>query len=354
MWHGVAGHDRVVEQFRERLAAGRLASTYLFVGPEGIGKRTLAFKLAEGLLCVENGPLGIDPCGWCDACRLVRAGTHPDLSIVARAEDRSRIALEQLIGDRDHRNQQGMCHDLSMKPLIGDRKMAIIDDADDLQVEAANSLLKTLEEPPPYSVLILIGTSTDRQLPTILSRCQVIRLLPLQAADVAEILQDQGIVGDQQEEIGRLAAASGGSVSRASELANETGEEFRVALFDRLAGPDRNTAGLAEMILEHVNQAGREAAARRRSLLDVFGWATSLYQQAMRSAVGATGGEAGRRLTESARKLCADRQIGAEQAIALIERCLEASQQVQRNVHPTTLVESWAEEVYRLTSQAAR
>jgi len=350
MWQSVAGHDRVVEQFRQRLAAGRLASTYLFVGPAGIGKRTLARKLAEALLCLENGPQGIDPCGQCDACRLAQAGTHPDLSIVVRAEDRSRIALEQLIGDRDHRNQRGMCHDLSMKPLIGDLKMAIIDDADDLQVEAANCLLKTLEEPPPRSVLILIGTSTDRQLPTILSRCQVVRFLPLQVAEVAEILQRQGIVGDPAQ-ASRLAKASGGRVSRAIELASETGDQFRIALFDRLVGADRDAAGLTEMILAYVQQAGREAAARRRRLLDVFGWAMALYRQAMRTAVGASGDQEPTRLAAAASKLCTDRQLGPEQTIALIERCLAASDHVGRNVHPTTLVEAWAEDVYRLTGE---
>jgi len=166
-WDTILGHDQVRQQFATAMAQDRLASTFLFLGPEGIGKRTFAWKLAQTLLC----PRATDfhPCGTCPSCRQVLAGEHPDLEYVCRAADRNQITLDQLVGDKSDR--EGLCQKISMKPYYGGRKVAILDDADDLRQEGANALLKTLEEPPPQSVIILIGTAEQRQLPTIRSRC---------------------------------------------------------------------------------------------------------------------------------------------------------------------------------------
>src|SRR5436190_10788235 len=160
-WQGIEGHDEVVERFRRSLARGRLASTFLFVGPAGVGKRALAEKLAQALLCSAAPAQQMAPCGHCDSCVQVAAHTHPDLYLVEKPADKSTIPLELLIGDDEHRMREGLCHAISLKPFMGGRKVAIIDDADYLSEEAASCLLKTLEEPPPRSVLILIGTSSD-------------------------------------------------------------------------------------------------------------------------------------------------------------------------------------------------
>ena len=148
-WQGLQGHDAIVEQFRRSLAADRLGSTFLFVGPEGIGKRSFAIKLAQSLLCEAEQEL--DPCGSCTACTQVSAGTHPDVDFVAKPADKSTIPLELLIGNKDHRMREGLCARIAMKSACGGRKIAIIDDADYLSQECANCLLKTLEEPPPGS-----------------------------------------------------------------------------------------------------------------------------------------------------------------------------------------------------------
>ena len=101
----------------------------------------------------------LDACGHCPACLQAAAGSHPDLETVAKPPDKSFLPLELLIGDKEHRMREGLCYRLSLRPLLGGRKIAVIDDADYLNAEGANSLLKTLEEPPPGSLLILIGTS---------------------------------------------------------------------------------------------------------------------------------------------------------------------------------------------------
>ena len=106
-WQGIHGHDDVVQRFRQILAGGRLASSFLFIGPAGIGKRTFAQKLAQALLCETNSEERLNPCGTCPACQQVAATSHPDLEVVAKPKGKSFIPIELLIGDREHRMREG-------------------------------------------------------------------------------------------------------------------------------------------------------------------------------------------------------------------------------------------------------
>ena len=126
-----------------------------------------------------------------------------------------------------------LCDQFALKPARGMRKVAILDDADDLNEEASNAFLKTLEEPPPGAVLILIGTSAELQLETIVSRCQVVRFDPLPEPEIAALLLEQGVARDAAD-AARLAALGEGSVSRAVGLADAELERFR-RLLDRRA-----------------------------------------------------------------------------------------------------------------------
>ena len=220
MWQGLRGHDAVVEQFRRTLRVGRLASTYLFVGPEGIGKRSFAMKLARTLLCPQLDESRLEPCGSCESCRLAESGSHGDLHLVAREPGAKFLKIEYFIGDREHRHREGLAFELALRPHVGTRRVAVIDDADWLNQESANALLKTLEEPPLGAVIILVGTSRSRQLPTILSRCQVIRFHPLPTDELAELILAQGIAATS-DAAEQLALRSEGSLSRARELADE-------------------------------------------------------------------------------------------------------------------------------------
>ena len=178
-WHSVRGHDRIVTLLRSNLRNGRFPHAFLFVGPDGVGKRTFARKLAQALLCERNPEALLDPCEACPGCVQAAAGTHPDLLEVARPEDRQELPIRVI---RD------LCAEFSLKPGRGIRKVAIVDDVDDMNDEAANAFLKTLEEPPPGAVLILIGSSAELQLETIVSRCQVTRFEPLPEQVLAELL----------------------------------------------------------------------------------------------------------------------------------------------------------------------
>ena len=284
-WHGIDGHDDVVERFRRAIVRRRLASSFLFAGPAGIGKRSFALKLAQAMLCQTRPEEVMDPCGQCPSCTQVSAGTHPDLDVVAKPEDKAFIPLALLIGDPEHRRREGLCHNISLKPYLGGRKIAVIDDADYLNAEGANALLKTLEEPPPRSVLILIGTTPAKQLPTIRSRCQLVRFRPLPIETVANLLVSKGLVADPAE-ASRLARYSEGSIQRAMELADPDLWLFRNTLYERLSEPLLDSVRLAQTVASFVDEAGKEASARRARFRQVVAFAAEFYRQLLHAQCG--------------------------------------------------------------------
>lgn len=346
MWHGIYGHDAVVERFRQSLAAGRLASTYLFVGPPGVGKRTFALRLAQALLCQNHAEEELTICGVCQSCKLAEAGNHPDLLTVARPKDKSYIPVETFIGPADKRMREGLCHDIGMKPFLGGRKVAVIDDADDLNVEGANSLLKTLEEPPPRSVLILIGTSAAKQLPTIRSRCQIVRFAPLADDVLADLLVATGGV-ENRSDAERLAPLSEGSLERALELADPQLAEFRRRLFDALAKQVPDGVRLAKAVSTLVDEAGKEAPKRRARLRQLIGFAADYYRELMRRAGGAPPG-ADPVLRAAAEKGMAVGDGDPVQYADAAERCLEALEHVGRNANQTTVIECWLDDLEQI------
>ncbi len=190
-WLGIEGHDEIVARFQRAIQSGRIASTFLFLGPAGIGKRMFAERLAMTLQCSRNAPERMEPCGECLSCRQALEGKHPDILHVVKPEERAFIPIDLFIGPKEARRQVGLCAELAKKPVYEKRKIAIIDDADFLNIEGANAMLKTLEEPPKNSIIILIGTSTARQLPTIRSRCQIVRFAPLETEIVERILREK-------------------------------------------------------------------------------------------------------------------------------------------------------------------
>jgi DNA polymerase-3 subunit delta' len=350
-WHGIEGHDAIVARFREALVRGRLASTFLFVGPAGIGKRAFALKLAQALLCQERPESALDPCERCPACVQVAALTHPDLEIVGKPRDKSAIPVETFIGDREHRMQEGLCHRIALKPFMGGRKVAIIDDADYLNQEGANALLKTLEEPPPRSVLILIGTSADKQLPTIRSRAQIIRFQPLPQNVVARLLVDRGIMTDAAE-AGRLASYSGGSIEQAAELADPELWAFRRDLLGALARWPVEGFKTAQAVGGFIDDAGKEAPARRARSRLLIGFAIDFYRALVRRLHGHVGVEHAElaALVEQAIR----NGWSPSSAVAALERSLDALNHVDRNANQATMVECWFDDLAGLSTALTR
>lgn len=348
-WQGLHGHDGVAEGFRRAKQRGRLAGSFLFVGPPGIGKRLFALALAKAYLCKGNGPEDLDPCGHCDSCRLFSgedpsmanadepASTHPDLYFVNKPADKSALPLELLIGDKEHRGRSGLCYNIARTPYLGHGKVGIIDDADFLNVEGANALLKTLEEPPPDALLVLIGTSTNKQLPTIRSRCQIIRFAPLSARFLGSLLLEQGVVATQEQGL-KLARRAGGSLDLARELNDESIDDIRGELEKRFLQTDFHPVETAALVNEQVEAAGKDAPARRRRLRGICRLAVDLFRSKIRKMEAAPAGDENAALLEQ-------HQNEARQATRRLERTLDALEQIDRNANLPFIVDAWCHEM---------
>ena len=344
MWQGIQGHDAVVERFRLSLAKGRLAASFLFLGPPGIGKHLFAVKLAQALLCQQGKPESLEPCGQCDSCQLLLAGNHPDLDLIGLPAGKRWLPVDLFLGDRDHRNQVGLCHNISLRPQMGQRRVAIIDDADHLTLESANCLLKTLEEPPPGAVMILIGTSRGRQLPTILSRTQTVRFSALNDDVVRQLLLDQQIASDAAQ-ADQIAQACEGSLSKAAALVDPELWEMQQKLLPQLAPSRLDSVRLANELMAFVNQAGKEAEARRQRLRSVFQMVANHFRQLLRAASSPQGAHLPP--IEDFSELGS----GATDCfLAVLDRCLEAEIQLDRNANQATLLECWLDDLASIFS----
>ncbi len=349
-WNEVLNHQSAQERFRRSVERNRLASTYLFVGPPGVGKRTFALKLAEGLLCEANGANDMNPCGGCPACQQVRAQTHPDLLLVSRPKDKNFIPVETFIGDREHRRRRGLCHDIGLKPFRGGRRIAIIDDADFLNQESANCLLKTLEEPPPKSVLILIGTSEQRQLPTIVSRSQVVRFGALTTEEIKRILVQNSIV-ETEVPIDQLAIASEGSVDLAIMIAEQDVYDFRQALFGQLSTHDPGANEFAKSVVTFVDGAGKDASEKRKRLILVGDFAISFYRQWNHLLCGGQQtGEHGldQEIQTATERFQGEVNPGCQIASFCIQRTMDMQRHVAANVSSANAVASWLTDIGRI------
>jgi DNA polymerase-3 subunit delta' len=322
---------------RQNLAQGRFPHAFLFVGPEGIGKRAFALTLARALLCERARPEALDPCDECPACKQVEAGTHPDLLLAARPEDKHELPIRVI---RD------LCLDLGLKPARGSRKVAIVDDADDLNEEAANAFLKTLEEPPPGSVLILIGTAAELQLDTIVSRCRVVRFDPLPEPDLAAILLEQGITADPAAAT-RLAQRGEGSVRRAQALADAALDAFRRTLVLDLANPAGfDPPALARQLETFIRAAGKESVAHRARASVLVGELARLF----RGVLYQTAGLAPPCPDPDDRHAIAAlaQRLDPEAVFILADRCLEADYQIQRRAALPLILDSLTHDLGQL------
>ncbi len=337
MWRGIYGHDAIVERYRRMLETGRLASTYLFVGPSGIGKRRFALQLAHALLCTESADEQLEPCGRCESCRLFLSGNHPDLDVVGLRPDKSELAISQFVGFDEVLKQEALCHRIALKPFYGGRRFAIVDDADHFNLASANCLLKTLEEPPPQSLLILIGTSPSRQLPTIRSRAQLVRFQPLDTETVERILLDEQLVTDRQA-ARRAAELSEGSVERAVALADPELWTFREQLLRQLASP--SAVQFARSVQAFVDEAGKEAAQKRERLRTILGFAISYYRQRLAEATD----------TETKESSGAGQNSAIEAIIGALDACLAALEQLDRNANIGILIQHWSESLAHPTA----
>lgn len=210
-WNSVFGHTESIEMLQNMLSTGRMPHALLFVGPEGVGKMKTAAILAEALLChaKEN-----KPCGQCTSCQKFSKGVHPDFLIV-RPQDAASIKIEQI-----RLLQQAVV----MAPYLGTYKVLIIEAAETMTTQAANSLLKVLEEPSVNVVFVLIATRRHLLLDTIVSRCRTLTFKQINWTKLTEVLIAEGVQPKKAELAARLAS---GRIGAAKELLSEDGLVLR-------------------------------------------------------------------------------------------------------------------------------
>ncbi len=216
----VVGHEKIIQFLQKNIENGKLAHAYLFSGKEHLGKSLLAEQFIASILCNDyneknKSKAEILPCGQCVFCSQIAKGIHPDIYFLKKEEDKKNISVEQV------REMQKL---LQMASFLNSYKIALIENAEDLSESAQNALLKILEEPKPKTILILISSDHNLLLPTIVSRCQLIKFFPVSNEKIFGHLIN---LGTNREQASIFAALACGQIGLAidfykkSDLFNE-------------------------------------------------------------------------------------------------------------------------------------
>jgi DNA polymerase-3 subunit delta' len=310
----VVGHAWAVSQLDRAIAENRLGHAYLITGPAQIGKATLARALAMAINCTGEAR----PCGACRACLRIASNTHADVRVVM--PDGERLKIDQI---------RELQREFALAPIEARTRVAILDDFDRATLEAMNALLKTLEEPASNVVLVLIAPEADVLLPTIVSRCQVIALRPLTAAQVREALTSRWGVDAERAEL--LAHLSGGRLGWAANAAtDESVLPKRAARLDEL---QRLLNASRVERFAYAESLARDSLNAREAIDTWRTW----WRDVMLAAAGG-----GAKLTNTDRRdeieLLAAR-LDVQRARSAAQACTRALWQLERNAAPRLVVE---------------
>ncbi len=214
----IHGQERQIKIIKKSIENDRIPHAYLFLGEDGIGKRLTALTMAKALNCSS---MVDDSCDMCRVCRKIDNGNHPDVTVLK--PEGAHIKIDQI---------RELQRSLQYKPYEGKKRVCIIPDAEKLTIEAKNALLKTLEEPPPDTMLILISTSSHLLLSTIISRCQRLKFQPLAPNVIAKVIKEK--LGKDEDVALKIALLAGGSLKNAYEIAEKTTLEYRDKLINKM------------------------------------------------------------------------------------------------------------------------
>ncbi len=308
----IVGHEWAVNSLRRAVETGNVSHAYLFTGLHGVGKTTLARALAAALLCQEG--TGV-PCGKCRACHLVTSGNHPDMHIVASEHIGSSLKIEQIRDLQRH---------LALTPVEGRWRVVILRRFEEATASAANALLKTLEEPPSYVVLVVLASDADVLLPTIVSRCQQVSLRPLPIEVVQQALVARWNAGPEQAQL--LAHLSGGRLGWAVRTLNDKKalkrREQRLDALNQLVG-----ASVVERF-RYVEKMARQPEAARETLDLWISW----WRDVMLVAAG-TNAPLTNVDRQSTLRQHADR-FGVGPSAATVEAIRSALERLSHNANP--------------------
>jgi DNA polymerase-3 subunit delta' len=200
----LVGHEWAVDMLKKHVVNETTRHAYLFAGPPGLGRRTLALRFGQALNCKTPLELGI-PCGECRECKQIASMQHVDLAIIQADSEGGTLKVDQI---RETRKM------LTYKPYQSNYRVALFLRFHEANDSAANALLKTLEEAPSYAVLILTADTPEQLLPTIVSRCEVLRLRALQVGEVQQALEGKGFETSQSKLIAHISGGRFGYARR--------------------------------------------------------------------------------------------------------------------------------------------
>lgn len=251
------GQQAAVASLQTALAKDAVPQAYLFLGPDGSGKTRAATEFAKALNCLKRAPGQTDACDVCVNCQRIAQDQHPDVKRLA--PDGEQTKIWQFWTRSGH--PPGALESLNFGPVAGPRRIYLIERAETLNEEAANSILKALEEPPPYVQWLLCAPTRNAVLPTILSRCQVVRFRPVPSDVIARALQERGL---PPAEAALLAAYAEGAPGRALRLADAPElREQRGALLDLAARIAHSPPVAAFRLAEDLRSAAKPPKVKK-------------------------------------------------------------------------------------------
>lgn len=330
----IIGHEWAIDLLRRSIVGGRVAHAYLISGPQSVGKALLALRLAQALNCEQGGG---DPCLACRSCKRIERGNHPDVRIAGMASQTLGLKPEEAARQRDLKidTVRDWLADINLRPYEGRRRVFILHEAERLTEAASNAMLKTLEEPPPYATLILVAHTAGDLLPTIMSRCQALKLRPAPRGSIVAALRAQrGVAAEQAE---RLAAWSGGRVGWALQMLAAPAElEARQAQLDELLAMQQQPRGAGFRWAEECAKAYRSGEQA-----SVFA-AIELWQSWWRDVLLAAAG-CPEQIAHTDRRdaiVAAARRHPLPQVAAFVARLGDTARQLRENVNPQLALEN--------------
>ena len=312
------GHEWAVDMLKQHIAREAVRHAYLFSGPPGLGRRALALHFAQALNCPQPAAPG-EPCGICRDCKQIENMQHPDLSIVQAESEGGTLKVDQV---REVRRA------LALKPYQAKYRVALFLRFQEASEGAANALLKTLEEAPEHAILILTADNPEQLLPTITSRCEILRLRPLPVDIIEEQLKSHGAEAESAHLIAHVSAGRPGYALRL--LEDESALEFRA---ERLADLAELLSATRVQKFNYAEALAKDKETMRQTLLVWLSYWRDVMLRVSGAGISITNIDQDESITSLAERLSLEsaRRVVNDQEMAL--------ERLERNVNPRLLAE---------------